>query len=42
MNVEAIGSNLTVNQSGGLDNTSLSQEDFIRLFMAQLNFQDPP
>ncbi|MGF1731281.1 flagellar hook assembly protein FlgD [Photobacterium kasasachensis] len=41
MNVEAIGSNLTINQTSGLDNTSLSQEDFIRLFMAQLNFQDP-
>lgn len=41
MNIEAIGSNLTVNQSSGLDNTTLSQEDFIRLFMAQLNFQDP-
>ncbi|WP_411993514.1 flagellar hook assembly protein FlgD [Agarivorans sp. DSG3-1] len=41
MNVEAIGANLGAQQASSLDNTTLSQEDFIKLFMAQLNFQDP-
>ncbi|EHK8998527.1 hypothetical protein M2H13_18865 [Vibrio vulnificus] len=41
MNIEAIGTNLTSSQLSGPDNTTLSQEDFIKLFMAQLNFQDP-
>lgn len=41
MQVEAIGSNLTSATSGGMDNTSLTQSDFIKLFLAQLSFQDP-
>lgn len=39
MPIEAIGSNLS---SGAVSaNSTISQEDFIRLFLAQLNFQDP-
>ncbi|KUI97014.1 flagellar hook assembly protein FlgD [Vibrio sp. MEBiC08052] len=41
MSIEAIGSRLATDQVNSFDNTTLSQEDFIRLFMAQLNFQDP-
>jgi len=37
--IEAIGSNLTAAPTNG--NNAISQNDFIRLFLAQLNFQDP-
>lgn len=39
MEIEAIGSNLTAAPTNG--NNAISQNDFIRLFLAQLNFQDP-
>lgn len=41
MQVEAIGSNLTSSANSGLQNSSLTQSDFIKLFLAQLSFQDP-
>lgn len=41
MPVDAIGSVLTTPGSDGVQNSSLSQEDFIKLFLAELNFQDP-
>ncbi len=39
MPIEAIGSSLTSGAANA--NSAISQEDFIRLFLAQLNFQDP-
>ncbi len=39
MPIEAIGSNLDTGSVSS--NSTISQEDFIRLFLAQLNFQDP-
>ena len=39
MPIEAIGSDVSVTEAS--DNTSISQDDFIELFLAQLNFQDP-
>lgn len=40
MPVDAIGSPLG-NSSAGLTKSSLSQDDFLRLFLTELNFQDP-
>lgn len=39
MPIDAIGSSLSNGASSA--NSAISQEDFIRLFLAQLNFQDP-
>lgn len=41
MPVDVIGSVLPTEANNGLSNSTLSQEDFIRLFLAELNFQDP-
>ena len=38
--IEAIGGNISL-ETQTLDNTSIGQEDFIRLFLAQLTNQDP-
>lgn len=38
--IEAIGGNISV-ESQVLDNSSIGQEDFINLFLAQLSNQDP-
>ncbi len=40
MPVDAIGSTMT-SAANGLSQSSLSQEDFIKLFLTQLTFQDP-
>ena len=39
MEIEAIGRNISSNTN--LANSSISQEEFIELFLAQLSFQDP-
>jgi len=41
MPVDAIGSTLGPQDSALTQNNSIDQEDFIRLFLAQLQFQDP-
>jgi flagellar basal-body rod modification protein FlgD len=41
MAIDAIGSVLTTGASDRLSNTMLDQQDFIKLFLAELNFQDP-
>jgi len=41
MPVDAIGSTLGAQDSALMQNNSIDQEDFIRLFLAQLQFQDP-
>lgn len=41
MPVDAIGSVLSSENSAAVTNSNLSQEDFIRLFLTELNFQDP-
>lgn len=38
--IEAIGGNISL-ETQTLDNSSIAQEDFIRLFLAQLTNQDP-
>jgi flagellar basal-body rod modification protein FlgD len=38
--IEAIGGNISL-ETQALDNTSIGQEDFIKLFLAQLTNQDP-
>lgn len=38
--IEAIGGNITT-ETQSLENNSIAQEDFIRLFLAQLTNQDP-
>ncbi|NVJ62243.1 MAG: flagellar hook capping protein [Gammaproteobacteria bacterium] len=40
MEIEAIGRNIAP-ASQGLQNNNISQEEFIKLFLAQLSFQDP-
>ncbi|WP_448214091.1 flagellar hook assembly protein FlgD [Colwellia sp. MEBiC06753] len=40
MEVEAIGQNLTTSAIDA-SNSTIDQEDFIKLFLAQLNYQDP-
>ncbi|NTS77380.1 flagellar hook capping protein [Catenovulum sp. SM1970] len=40
MTVEAIGNQISTNAVEA-SNSSISQEDFVELFLAQLNFQDP-
>lgn len=39
MEIEAIGRNVPTTTSSG--NSSVNQEEFIELFLAQLNYQDP-
>ena len=41
MPVEAIGSTLNNSSETNLQSTTLSQEDFLKLFLTELNFQDP-
>lgn len=41
MAVDAIGSTLGTQQSELTNNNTINQDDFIRLFLAQLQFQDP-
>jgi flagellar basal-body rod modification protein FlgD len=41
MPVEAIGSVLNQEATTNLSNSTLNQEDFLKLFLAELNFQDP-
>lgn len=41
MPVDAIGSTLGAQDSALTQSNSIDQEDFIRLFLAQLQFQDP-
>ena len=41
MQIDAIGSSFNTGATTDLTNTSLSQEDFLRLFLTELNFQDP-
>lgn len=41
MPVDAIGSTLGAQDAALTQNNSIDQEDFIRLFLAQLQFQDP-
>lgn len=40
MPVDAIGSSLG-NETSALSKSTLNQEDFLRLFLTELNFQDP-
>lgn len=41
MPIEAIGSSLNSGATNVTANNSLDQQDLVRLFLAQLNFQDP-
>lgn len=41
MAVDAIGSTLGTQQTELTNNNTINQDDFIRLFLAQLQFQDP-
>lgn len=41
MPVDSIGSVLNPSTAGATDQTAIRQEDFIRLFLSQLQFQDP-
>jgi len=41
MAVDAIGGTLNVQDSGQTQKNTINQEDFIKLFLAQLQFQDP-
>ena len=41
MPIDAIGNVLSSQNTRAINNSSLSQEDFIRLFLTELNFQDP-
>ncbi len=41
MPVEAIGSTLGASSADDLSTTTLNQDDFLRLFLTELNFQDP-
>jgi flagellar basal-body rod modification protein FlgD len=41
MPVDAIGTVLNPQTTGPTDQTAIRQEDFIRLFLSQLQFQDP-
>lgn len=41
MPVDAIGSNPAAQESALAQSNTIDQEDFIRLFLAQLQFQDP-
>lgn len=41
MQVESIGGAAASQQTGALANSAISQEEFIKLFLAQLNYQDP-
>jgi flagellar basal-body rod modification protein FlgD len=41
MPVDAIGTVLNPQTAGPTDQTAIRQEDFIRLFLSQLQFQDP-
>jgi len=41
MAVDAIGGTLNVQDAGQTQKNTINQEDFIKLFLAQLQFQDP-
>ena len=41
MEVDAIGAALGASSATNLQSTALGQEDFLRLFLTELNFQDP-
>lgn len=41
MAIDAIGNVLNSSSSSALNNTIMDQEDFIKLFLSELNFQDP-
>ncbi len=41
MPVESIGTSFAETQSSALQQTGLGQEDFLKIFLAQLSFQDP-
>ena len=41
MPVDSIGTVLNPSTAGATDQTAIRQEDFIRLFLSQLQFQDP-
>jgi len=41
MSVQAIGSTLNTTDPAALSNSGVNQEDFIKLFVSELQFQDP-
>ena len=41
MQVESIGGVATSQNNAVTNNSAISQEEFIKLFLAQLNYQDP-
>jgi flagellar basal-body rod modification protein FlgD len=41
MAIDAIGSVLNSNSTNSLNNSTINQEDFIKLFLSELNYQDP-
>jgi flagellar basal-body rod modification protein FlgD len=41
MSVEAIGSNLSTTDPSQLPNSGINEQDFIQLFVSELQFQDP-
>jgi flagellar basal-body rod modification protein FlgD len=41
MSVEAIGSNLSTTDPSQLPNAGINEQDFIQLFVSELQFQDP-
>ena len=41
MSVEAIGSQLNTTDPSSLPNSGINEQDFIQLFVSQLQFQDP-
>jgi flagellar basal-body rod modification protein FlgD len=41
VSVDAIGSTLNVQSAGTTQKNTISQDDFIKLFLTQLQFQDP-
>jgi flagellar basal-body rod modification protein FlgD len=41
MSVEAIGSNLSTTNPSALPNAGINEQDFIQLFVSELQFQDP-
>lgn len=41
MPVESIGTSFSNTQTNALQQTGLGQEDFLKIFLAQLSFQDP-
>ncbi len=41
MAIDAIGSVLNLNSTSSINNSTINQEDFIKLFLSELNYQDP-